>query len=277
MSNFAVGVAVARVAGASGLGGFSLAYAGWQVVAGMHRSLVTDPMAIAGDVYHASGDVHDARVRGGIKRGFAAEMLLGAAAASVFALVGGALMLFGQRTFGLAMLALAPWLPLLLVQDYWRWVGFMTRRPGWALANDTVFNCVQGAAFVAVFAIHTHSIVAVIACWGLGSLAGALYGLWQHRVLPSLAGGVRMLLDHWSVSKWLAGMSLSVSGGGQVSVFIMGAILGPAGLGGLKAAQTLVAGPTGVLIIAGGSIGLPEATKAFKEKGWSGLSRVADW
>ena len=55
----------------------------------------------------------------------------------------------------------------------------------------------------------------------------------------------------------------------------MGAILGPAGLGGLKAAQTLVAGPTGVLIIAGGSIGLPEATKAFKEKGWSGLSRVA--
>jgi len=275
VSNFAVGVAVARVAGASGLGGFSLAYAGWQVVAGMHRSLVTDPMAIEGDVYHATGNTHDAGVRRGIKRGFAAEMLLGAGAASIFALVGGALMFCGQRTFGIAMVALAPWLPLLLVQDYWRWIGFMTRRPGLALANDTVFNCVQGAAFVAVFVIHTHSIVAVIACWGLGSLAGALYGLWQHRVLPSLAGGVRMLRHHWSVSKWLAGMSLSVSGGGQASVFIMGAILGPVGLGGLKAAQTLVAGPTGVLIIAGGSIGLPEATKAFKEKGWSGLSRVA--
>lgn len=275
VSNFAVGVAVARVAGASGLGGFSLAYAGWQVVAGMHRALVTDPMAIEGDVYHATGDSHDSGVRRGMKRGFAAEMLLGAGAAVVFAAVGGALLFCGQRTFGLAMLGLAPWLPVLLVQDYWRWVGFMTRRPGCALANDTVFNCVQAAAFVAVFAVHTHSIAAVIACWGLGSLAGALYGLWQHRVLPSLAGGVRMLRDHWSVSKWLAAMSLSVSGGGQVSVFIMGAILGPAGLGGLKAAQTLVAGPTGVLIIAGGSIGLPEATRAFKEKGWSGLSRVA--
>ena len=55
---------------------------------------------------------------------------------------------------------------------------------GWALGNDTVFNCVQGAAFAAVFVIHTHSIVALIACWGLGSAAGALYGLRQHRVLP---------------------------------------------------------------------------------------------
>ena len=83
-----------------------------------------------------------------------------------------------------------------------------------------------------------------------------------------------MLRHHWSVSKWLADVALGLRGG-QASVFIMGAILGPVGLGGLKAAQTLVAGPTGVLIIAGGSIGLPEATKAFKEKGWSGLSRVA--
>ncbi len=58
-------------------------------------------------------------------------------------------------------------------------------------------------------------------------------------------------------------------------MFIVGAILGPAGLGGLKAAQTLVVGPSGVLIMAGGSIGLPEATKAYKEKGWSGLTRVA--
>ncbi len=87
------------------------------------------------------------------------------------------------------MLAMAPWLPVLLVQDYWRWVGFMTRRPGCALANDTVFNCVQGAAFAAVFVTHTHSIVALIACWGLGSAAGALYGLRQYRVLPTFTGG----------------------------------------------------------------------------------------
>jgi O-antigen/teichoic acid export membrane protein len=275
VSNFAVGVAVARVAGAAGLGGFSLAYAGWQVLAAMHRSLITDPMAIEGDVYHPDGDVSNAKTRHGIESGFAAEVLLGVVGAAIFALVGGALILVGQRTFGIAMMAMAPWLPVLLVQDYWRWVGFMTRRPGHALANDSVFNCVQGAAFATVFVVHTHSIVALIACWGVGSAAGAFYGLRQYRVLPRFSGGLSMLRAHWKVSKWLAGGSLSGSGGMQITVFITGAILGPAGLGGLKAAQTLVAGPSGVLIMAGGSIGLPEATKAYTEKGWAGLTRVA--
>ena len=46
-------------------------------------------------------------------------------------------------------------------------------------------------------------------------------------------------------------------GASQAYVFIAGFILGPAGLGGLKAAQTLVTGPSMVLIQAGGSVGLP--------------------
>ncbi len=252
-----------------------MAYAGWQVVAAVHRSLISDPMAIEGVVYSPDGDVSNARTRRGIEKGFAAEILLGIVGACVFALAGGTLTLVGQRTFGIAMMAMAPWLPVLLLQDYWRWIGFMTRRPGFALLNDTVFNCVQGAAFVVVFVVHTHSIAALITCWGLGALAGAIYGLRQYRVLPSFSGGVSMLRAHWPVSKWLFGTSLSVSGGTQATVFIMGAILGPAGLGGLRAAQTLVVGPAGVLIMAGGSIGLPEATKAYAEKGWSGLTRVA--
>jgi O-antigen/teichoic acid export membrane protein len=274
VSNFAVGVAVARVAGADGLGGFSLAYAGWQVLAALHRSLVTDPMAIEGDVYDPDGSLRSRAVRRGIRRGFAAEILLGLAGAVIFALAGAVLLSFGQRTFGIAMLSMAPWLPVLLVQDYWRWIGFMTRRPRCALANDTVFNCVQAAAFVVVLVTHTHSIAALIGCWGLGGAAGAIYGLRQYGVGPSFTGGIKMLRAHWHVSKWLAGTSLSGSGGVQASVFIVGVILGPVGLGGLRAAQTLVVGPSGVLIMAGGSIGLPEATKGFAEHGWSGLTRV---
>src|SRR5580704_16627644 len=50
VSNFALGVAIARTAGVAGLGGFAFAYAGWQVLAAMHRSLITDPMAIEGDL-----------------------------------------------------------------------------------------------------------------------------------------------------------------------------------------------------------------------------------
>jgi O-antigen/teichoic acid export membrane protein len=53
--------------------------------------------------------------------------------------------------------------------------------------------------------------------------------------------------------------------------------VGDTGLGGLKAAQSLVSGPSLVLLQAGGSIGLPEASRAFEKDGWAGLQRVARW
>ena len=268
VSNFAVGVAVARVAGVAGLGAFAFAYAGWLVLADLHRALITDPMAIEGDV-RGSGASR------GIQRGFAAEVLLGSGATVLFALLGAVLTLVHARTFGTGMLCLAPWLPLLLVQDYWRWVSFMSQQPRRALANDTVFIVVQGAAFVAIVITHVHSVAAVITAWGLGGAAGAIYGLRQQHVVPSLRGGLSLLRSRWRMSKWLVGTSLTGWGSSQAYVYVAGAILGPAGLGGLKAAQTLVAGPAGVLIQAGGSIGLPEASKAHAERGWGGLVKVS--
>jgi O-antigen/teichoic acid export membrane protein len=268
ISNFVVGVAVARSAGAAGLGGFSFAYAGWLVLAALHRSLITDPMAIDGDL-RTSTTAH------GIKRGFAAEVLLGAVGTFYFGVIGTVLMLVHARTFGFSMLVLAPWLPVLLVQDYWRWVGFMSRRPGCALLNDAVFNSFQAAGFAAVFFFHSHSEAALIGSWGLGAAAGAVFGLGQYRVAPAFRGGWSLLRSRWRMSKWIAGSSVTSWGATQVYVFIAASVLGPAGLGGLRAAQALVSGPSGVLIMAGGSIGLPEATKAYAEKGWRGLVRVA--
>jgi O-antigen/teichoic acid export membrane protein len=267
VSNFAVGVAVARGAGAAGLGGFSLAYAGWLILAALHRSLITDPMAI-------EGDIRDPRRTNGIRRGFAAELLLGTAAILCFAFVGAGLLFVHQQRFGEAMLALAPWLPCLLAQDYWRWVGFLSRRPGIALANDTVFNCVQGACFAVALLSHSHSVPILIGCWGLGATVGAAFGFWQLRIWPSLGGGLSLLRARWAVGKWIAGSSLLSWCSSQMYVFIVGGILGPVGLGDLKAAQTLATGPAGVLIMAGGSIGLPEASKAYDEKGWTAMRRV---
>jgi hypothetical protein len=167
ISNFAVGVVIARVVGASGLGGFSVAYAGWLVLAALHRSLITDPMAI-------SGDVRTKGVGSAIEQGFAAELLLGMGGAVTLAAIGSTLWLLNDAAFGIAMLALAPWLPVLLAQDYWRWIGFLTRHPGRSLTNDIVFNCAMAAALVLSLAAHVHSIAAVVGAWGLGATAGAI-------------------------------------------------------------------------------------------------------
>jgi O-antigen/teichoic acid export membrane protein len=268
ISNFVVSVAIARLDGAAALGAFALAYAVWQVAASLHRALVTDPMTVMGDAREASATAD-------VRRGLAAEVLLGTGGAVILALIGSSLLLLHQHGYGSVMLMLAPWIPVLVVQDYWRWIGFMSRRPGRALANDIVFNCIQGGAFAALLIVHDYSIGLIIGAWGLGGLTGAVYGLFQYRVRPRRAGGLALLIERWHLSKWLAGDTLVLNFASQIYIVLAGVFLGPVGLGQLQAARTLVVGPAMMLIQSGSSAGLPEASRAFDAKGWRGLRRVS--
>jgi O-antigen/teichoic acid export membrane protein len=266
-SNFLVGVAVARIAGPVGLGAFSLAYGCWILINTIHRALITDPMAIFRDLNEREFPKH-------IKRGFAAEVVLGLAASVVFALIGVGLRVAGMTGFGDGMLALAPWVVFLDLQDYWRWVGFMEGKPVKALYNDVVFCLAQLFAFAFCFVAGMHSVYAVVAAWGVGAFAGSIYGLQQFSVAPAIKGGYQLLRDRWAMSKWNAGGQITGWGSSQLYLILTGGLLGPAALGGLKAANNLVTGPSFVVIHAGGSFGLPEASKGLKERGWPGLRRV---
>jgi O-antigen/teichoic acid export membrane protein len=267
-SNFAVGIIVARISGPSGLGAFALAYTVWILLTTLHRSMITDPMAIMGDM---RGDDKEEFVR----RGFAADVTLGLMAAAIVAAVGSALLVVGQHTFGVGLLSVAPWLVMLDLQDYWRWIGFMQGKPKKSLANDLLFNAVQAAGFGVVFLAGLHSVFAVVAAWGLGATVAALYGLRQFSVRPSMRGGAAFLWSRWPTSQWLASERAASWGASQLYLILAGVILGPAALGGLKAAQGLVAGPTTLVINASGSFGLPEATKQLAERGWTGMMRVS--
>ena len=269
-TNFAVGVVVARLAGAPGLGAFALAYAAWILLNTLHRALVTDPMAI-------SRDVGGERESENLRQGFAAEIYLGLVATAVFIAIGVVLIAAGQRTFGDGMLAVAPWLIFLDLQDYWRWIGFMKGQPGKSLVNDVVFAIAQIVAFLVIDVTGIHSVFAVVSAWGVGAVAGALYGLRQFSVRPGLSGGWSLLRRGWHMSKWLAGTAVTNWGAGQVYLIVAAGLLGAAALGGLKAAQALVTGPSSIVIHAGGSFGLPEASRALADRGWSGLRRVSWW
>jgi O-antigen/teichoic acid export membrane protein len=183
----------------------------------------------------------------------------------------------GLRSFGIALVTLALFLPVLLVQDYWRWVGFMQARPDRSLANDTVYNCVQAAGIGALIVAGLRSPSVAIVAWGVGAAAGALYGLRQFSVRFTLRGGGGMIRSRWSMSKWLFAGGLASWGSAQAYPLLAGPGVGAGGLGGLKAAQNLMSGPTLVLIQAGGSIGLPEASRSLEHGGWPRLRRVALW
>jgi O-antigen/teichoic acid export membrane protein len=266
-SNFAVGVVVARLSGPAGLGAFALAYTCWALLTALHRSLITDPMAILGDMRREDRDEF-------VRRGCAADVTLGAMAACIFAAVGTAFLTVGQLGFGEGLLAVAPWLVFLDLQDYWRWIGFMQGNPKKSLMNDLVFNTVQALAFLAVFLTGQHSVFAVVSAWGVGAAVAALYGFWQFSERPSLRGGVAFLRLRWPISRWLASERTASWGATQLYLIVTAALLGPAAFGGLKAAQALVAGPTSVVVNAGGSFGLPEASRQLAERGWAGMARV---
>lgn len=269
-SNFAVGVVVAHIAGPAGLGAYAVAYTAWLALGTAHRALITDPMSIDNDVLHA-----DARQK--LRAGLAAETSIGLAAAAALVVISIPLIFSGLRSFGIALITLAPFLPFLLVQDYWRWVGFMQARPDRSLMNDVIFNCVQAFGVGALIVGGLRSPSVAIVAWGVGAAVAAFYGLRQYSVGFTLRGGSEMIRSRWPMSKWFFAGGLASWGSAQAYPLLAGPGVGPVGLGGLKAAQNLMSGPTLVLIQAGGSIGLPEASHALERGGWPRLRRVAGW
>ena len=266
-SNFSVGVVVARISGPAGLGAFALAYTVWILLTTIHRSLITDPMAIMGDMLSEERDEF-------VRRGFAADVTIGVGAGCIVAAIGAILLSIGQHAFGIGMLSVAPWIVALDLQDYWRWIGFMQGTPKKSLNNDLLFNAVQALAFGVIFVLGFHSVFAVVSAWGVGAAVAAVYGLRQYAVRPSLRGGGAFLWSRWPTSRWLAGERVASWGATQLYLIVAGAILGPAALGGLKAAQGMVIGPTSLVINGAGSFGLPEATRKLAERGWTGMIRV---
>jgi O-antigen/teichoic acid export membrane protein len=267
VSNFAVGIAIARIAGPVGLGSYSLAYALWLAFQALHRALITDPMAIENEVSQPRAHEH-------LASGLASELLLGVGATCLFGLLGASLLVSGEHKFGMSLIALAPWLPALLAQDYWRWIGFMQAKPGKSLANDLVFDGFQASVFVGLIVSGMRSPVAAISAWGAGATAGAIFGLRQFSVRPTFIGGGAKLRTHWPMSRWLSANGLTSWGSSQSYAVLTAATLGPVGVGVLRAAQTLVGGVALVLLQSAGSLGLPEACRGLKEHGIEGLNKV---
>lgn len=266
-SNFLVGLAVARLTGPETFGAFALAYAVWLSVAGVHRALVTDPLLI-----HDSPD-DETRRRERIRDALSAEVLLSVAATGLVALAGLVVRALGSASLGAALLALAPWLFFLLVQDAWRWIAFMRGEPGKAIANDGVYIVVQIALLVAFASAGVRSVSGPLTAWGIGGLAGALFGFAQFRVPIRLRGGLGYVRRTWNVSGWLLADFATSYGATQVHLFVVAATLGPVGLGALKAGLNLM-GPTHVLLLTAGSFGLPESVRALNQEGVGGLDRV---
>jgi O-antigen/teichoic acid export membrane protein len=265
-TNFLVAVLVGRQLGFDGLGAYGFVLTMWMATLGVHRAIVAEPIVIG--TRSGRSDSHV------LERGFSAEVYLGLGVGMLVAIGAIVAVAMGKTLIGRTMVVLALALVPLLLQDLWRFMAFFDGRPDKALANDLVFAVVQIALTAAAIGTGRSSTPVFVAAWGVGALAGAAYGFVQFGVRPRLWSGRRQIAEHWAFSRWmLADFATSFTMDNVYPLMVL-ALLGQTRYGVLNGVIRLM-GPAAVILQSGGNLGVPGASRAYREHSVGGLSRFS--
>ncbi len=228
-SNFLISLIAVRVLHLGDFGAFSASLALVYLGLALTRSLVCEPLMALSS-------------RPGVTAGNAvrATLCVSVATAVVLAAIGWS---FPTHLGPLRILGLG--YPLVALQDVLRHAAFADLRGDLAVLSDTVWAGAQSTAMIALAAAgRLDSVGSVVGCWLLGAAAGAVVGRRVCGVHFS-AGSARQFfgctreLSAWSLPQFAVGTAVSQSLPGLLT-----AVVGPAGVGLLRAAQ-LVTMPVG--------------------------------
>lgn len=242
-------VATGRSLGAAGLGSVALAVAVYLGVAGFHRALVLEPLAV-----QPADDRDPAPARAALT-GALALGVLGAAV-----LYGSSLLLGGGASAALA--GFAPWVPAALLAETARAAGFRDGRTTIGLAAHALWLVVMTGLLVS--AGSGLDVGGASLAWGIGAAAAAGLACLRLGHLPALPGPA---WTWWRTARplgrWLALQTSVFTAGIQGAQLAVGLVAGPAALGTLKAAQTMFA-PLTLLLPALNTPALPVVARTLR-------------
>jgi O-antigen/teichoic acid export membrane protein len=110
--------------------------------------------------------------------------------------------------------------------------------------------------------------------WGVGAAAGVVVGMVQFHARPAIRPQIELLRELWPMSRWLLRDFATLFGAREAYLLIVAAFVTGSEFGGLRAAESLV-GPAYVILLSGGNVGLPGATRTYREHGCAGLARYS--
>ncbi|MBB5936494.1 hypothetical protein [Streptomyces zagrosensis] len=252
ISNFAVGIYVARSLGLAAFGVFTLAWVTYGVVLSVSRGLAADPLVV-----RFSG-VSDASWRGAVARSSGTVLGVGVAIGAACALVGLAV---GGRV-GSAFAALGVVLPGLLLQDAWRYAFFAAGTGRKAFINDVVWGVALVPAMVV--AARVGSVAAFVLAWGASATVAALYGCFQSGIRPHMAGARQWLREHRDLSYRYVVENVSTSGASQLRAYGLGAIVGISAVGVIRGAELLL-GPFMAVLMGLSLVTVAEAARVVRQ------------
>jgi O-antigen/teichoic acid export membrane protein len=253
ITNFVLGLVIARSLSATAFGAFSLAWVTYGVVLNVSRGLATDPLTV-----RYSGPA-DARWR-------AAMVRAASTATSVGVTVGVACVLGGVwigNAVGPSFVALGIVLPALMLQDSWRFAFFASGQGKRAFLNDSVWAVALVPAMLLAGTIGTA--FAFMLAWGGAAAAAAAFGCLQTRCLPRLHGVVGWLGEHRELGARYAVENLSDSASAQLRLTGLGMISGLASVAAVRGAQ-LLQGPFVALRMGISLMAVPEAARVLQRR-----------
>ncbi|MFC5996711.1 hypothetical protein ACFQE5_21110 [Pseudonocardia hispaniensis] len=251
LTNFAVGIVVARSLGLAEFGAFSLAWVTYGVVLNLSRGLATDPLVVRFSAVAAG------RWRAAVSRSSGTALVLGlvtgVGCAGIGLVVGGPI--------GAAFVGLGLALPAVALQDCWRFAFFAAGQPRRAMTNDLV----RAAALVpAMFVVaESASIVGFMLAWGLSAAVAAGFGCLQLRLLPSVGAVRGWLREQRDLGLRYMIENVSSSGAAQLRMYGLGAIAGLAAVGTVRGAELLL-GPFLTVLMGLSQVAVPEAARVLQ-------------
>jgi O-antigen/teichoic acid export membrane protein len=252
LSNFALGLYVARTFGASGLGAFTLAYVTYSFALNATRGLATDPLLV--------------RYSGAVRRPWRRATSSASGVALLAGLAAGALCLAAglllPAPVGGAFLALAVGLPGLMLQDSWRFAFFAAGRARSAVVNDVVWSVLLLAALAVLNSVGQHSVERCLLAFGATASLAAVVGSVQAGVLPRPSAAFAWIREHRQLGWRYLTENVSFAGASWLRSFSVGAIAGLAVLGYVRGAEMLM-GPFLVVLMGVSQVAVPEARKLF--------------
>ncbi|MFE6957024.1 hypothetical protein [Streptomyces sp. NPDC057696] len=252
LSNFAVGIYVARSLGVTAFGVFSLAWVTYGVVLSVSRGVGTDPLVV-----RFSG-VPDASWRGAVARSSGTALGVGAAIGTVCLAVGLAL----GGSVGIAFACLGVMLPGLLLQDAWRYAFFAAGTGRKAFVNDVVWGVALVPAMV--LAARVDSVAAFVLAWGASAAVAALYGCLQSGIRPQLTGARQWLRTHRDLGYRYLVENTCLSGASQLRAYGLGAIVGVGAVGAVRGSELLL-GPFLAVLMGLSLVTVAEAARVLRQ------------
>ncbi|WRQ83397.1 hypothetical protein I3F59_015855 [Streptomyces sp. MUM 178J] len=251
ISNFAVGIYVARSLGVTAFGVFSLAWVTYGVVLNVSRGLATDPLVV-----RFSG-VSDTAWRGAVARSSGTAVGVGAVIGAACVVAG--LALGGQ--VGPAFACLGVVLPGLLLQDAWRYSFFAAGTGKKAFVNDLVWGVALVPAMVV--AARVGSVAAFVLAWGASATVAAGYGYVQSGTLPRTAQARAWLREQRDLGYRYLVENVSLSGASQLRAYGLGAIVGVGAVGAVRGAELLL-GPFLAVLMGLSLVTVAEAARVLR-------------